>query len=88
MEQITMTFDGRGISVHVLLSISASYSSNIAGFQFGSRSAQRGILGIRDRLVSLKLWWYLGFVLKIPYWLLMMMLEASMCERGWGDQWI
>nr|GEU99822.1 hypothetical protein [Tanacetum cinerariifolium] len=58
-----LTFGGRRTSTQVLLSMRALYSSHIACFQLGSRRAWKGDLGIRDEVVTCKL--YLGLAFTI-----------------------
>ncbi|GJU82417.1 hypothetical protein Tco_1284782 [Tanacetum coccineum] len=64
MERTMLTFDGRGTSTQVLLSMRALYSSHIACFQLGSRRAWKGDLGMGEEVVTCKL--YLGLAFTIP----------------------
>ncbi|GJR37022.1 hypothetical protein Tco_1212706 [Tanacetum coccineum] len=59
-----LTFDGRGTSTQMLLSMRALYSSHIACFQLESRRAWKGDLGIGEEVVTCKL--YLGLAFTIP----------------------
>ncbi|GJR62758.1 hypothetical protein Tco_1504920 [Tanacetum coccineum] len=52
MERTMLTFDGRGTSTQVLLSMRALYSSHIAYLQLGSRRAWKEDLGIREEVVD------------------------------------
>ncbi|GJS94521.1 hypothetical protein Tco_0801489 [Tanacetum coccineum] len=64
MERTMLTFGGRGTSTQVSLSMRALYSSHIACFQLGSRRAWKGDLGMREEVVTWKL--YLGLAFTIP----------------------
>ncbi|GJY68442.1 hypothetical protein Tco_0471424 [Tanacetum coccineum] len=61
MERTMLTFGGRGTSTQVLLSMRALYSSHIAYFQLGSRRAWKEDLGMREEVVTCKLYLGLAF---------------------------
>ncbi|GKC90329.1 hypothetical protein Tco_1150978 [Tanacetum coccineum] len=74
-----LTFSRRGISTQVLLSMRALYSLHIACFQLGSRRAWKGELGIREEVVTCKL--YLGLAFTIPT---LERVTIGCCEVGGG----
>ncbi|GKC49995.1 hypothetical protein Tco_1072740 [Tanacetum coccineum] len=74
-----LTFSWRGTSTHILLSMRALYSSYIACFQLGSRRAWKGDLGIREEVVTCKL--YLGLAFTIPT---LERVTIGCCEVGGG----
>ncbi|GKG27283.1 hypothetical protein Tco_0402986, partial [Tanacetum coccineum] len=56
MEQTMLIFGGRGTSTQVSLSMRALYSSHIVCFQLGSRRAWKADLGMREEMVTWKLY--------------------------------
>ena len=73
MDRMTFTSLGLGTNSHVLFSIRALNSSNIAFFQLVSRIALTESLGIGEMLevvMVAKLWKYLELGLEIPFFAL------------------
>nr|GEV33380.1 hypothetical protein [Tanacetum cinerariifolium] len=76
-----LTFDGRGTSTQVLLSMRALYLSHITCFQLRSRRAWNGDSGIGEEVVTCKL--YLGLAFTVPT---LERVTTGCCEVGGGGE--